>query len=86
MAYEHKPGNGAIFKNKDKNPGDNKPDYKGDGMGEQGNLVEFALWVKDGTNGKYFSVKMSRKQQQPQERPTQRQQPTPPKPDESLPF
>ena len=39
MAYEHKPGSGAIFKNSDKTPGDNKPDYKGDGMDEQGNLV-----------------------------------------------
>jgi hypothetical protein len=57
MAYELRDGTGTIFKNKFKEEGDNKPDYKGEVMW-RGEKIEIAHWVKQGQNGKFFSVKL----------------------------
>lgn len=86
MAYEHKPGTGSIFKNTHKEIGDNKPDYKGEGMDTEGNPVEFALWVKEGKDGKkFFSVSFGRKQK-PAEVPPQKELIDPPFEAQGLPF
>lgn len=89
MAYEHKPGTGSIFKNKDKTPGDQRPDYKGYGLDESGAPIEIALWVKDGASGKFFSAKIERKREQqssgPQTQPETQRKPSAP-PNEDLPF
>lgn len=52
MAYEHKNGSGALFKN-DKQGNESRPDYRGDLMIE-GTLYEIAAWVKESGSGKKF--------------------------------
>jgi len=56
MAYEINNGQGAIFKN-NKSSG-NHPDYKGQLKTPDGQLLDIALWVKEGQKCKYFSVKV----------------------------
>ncbi len=60
MAYEKRPYNGTLFKNKDKDP-DNEahskfPDYKGDGMLDEGQEVWLSAWIKEGAKGKFLSL------------------------------
>ena len=78
---ETKTNSGAIFKNTYKQPGDNKPEYKGE-IDCDGVKKEIALWLKKSENGTvYFSVKLSdpyRKQEaEPAPEPVQ---------DDDLPF
>ena len=56
MAYELKEGSGAIFKN-DKRGNEKAPDYNGNAMID-GKEVKIALWVREGSKGKFFSVKI----------------------------
>ena len=42
--YEHKPGNGSVFKNNFKKEGDSKPDWKGDLKLEDGTVIKIAMW------------------------------------------
>ena len=63
MAYEQKPGDAVLFRNKFKDPGDKKPDYKGNGLDLNGEKIEIAGWVKDGPNGKFMTLKIQRPQQ-----------------------
>jgi len=50
---------GAIFKNKSKTEGDNKPDYKGQ-IDCDGVKKDIALWLRTSDSGvTYFSVKLS---------------------------
>jgi uncharacterized protein (DUF736 family) len=51
--YEHKPGNGSIFKNqyKEKN---GQPDYRGSIKLQDGADKELAAWVKQDKNGNSF--------------------------------
>lgn len=53
MAFEHKPGSFSLFKNEKKS--DKAPDYRGDGMDLDGNVIEVAAWLKEGKNGKFMS-------------------------------
>jgi hypothetical protein len=46
-----------IFKN-DKKNGESHPDYKGQ-IDVNGQLLDIALWVKEGKKGKFFSGKIS---------------------------
>jgi len=56
---DNKLNSGAIFKNKHKSEGDNKPDYKGT-IDVDGKPKEIALWLRTANSGiKYFSVKIS---------------------------
>lgn len=54
---ETKQNTGAIFKNTNKKA-ETHPDYKGQ-INVDGKLKEIALWIKDGKNGKFFSVSIS---------------------------
>jgi hypothetical protein len=58
--FQHKDMSGTIFKNRFKEDGDNKPEYRGEIM-VRGELLEIALWVKDGAKGKFFSAKVQEK-------------------------
>ena len=58
--YEPKPGDVTIFKNRNKEPGDKRPDYDGKGIDLGGNDFRIALWIKEGKNGKFFSGKMEK--------------------------
>jgi len=57
MAYEIKPGNGSIFRNQYKKE-DKHPDYKGQVRTPDGQLLDVACWLKEGKNGKFFSVSL----------------------------
>ena len=64
MAYEPKPGQFSLFKNKFKES-DKHPDYKGDGMDLEGNALSVAAWLKEDKNGnKFMSCKMEPKKEQ----------------------
>lgn len=72
MPYEHRPNSGTIFKN-DRKEKDTHPDYKGEVCLPDGEVVWINLWVKDGKNGKFFSVGLNPKQ--PRQDDTFRQAP-----------
>lgn len=55
--FQHKNNTGTAFANKWKQPGDNKPDFKGEAMID-GVLKEIAIWKKPGNKGEYFSLKI----------------------------
>lgn len=60
-AYEHKPGTFSLFKN-DKGDNANRPDYRGDGKDMDGNAIEVAAWLKEGSKGKFMSCTFKRKE------------------------
>ena len=43
MSYEHKPDTGTAFPNDYKEPGDKKPDFKGQ-INVGGNMQDIAIW------------------------------------------
>jgi|TARA_R110002153_G_scaffold143178_2_gene294257 uncharacterized protein (DUF736 family) len=58
MSYEHKIGNGSLFKNTNKT-NDNQPDYSGSIKLQDGKDQQIAAWIKEGVKGKFFSLKLS---------------------------
>jgi hypothetical protein len=62
MAYIPKAGSLTLFRN-DRKEKDSHPDYKGDGMDLEGNLVWVSAWVKEGAKGQFFSISMQKKEQ-----------------------
>jgi hypothetical protein len=62
MAFEHKPGSFSLFKNKDKQEGDNRPSYNGE-------MIRFAVWLKKDKNGATF---MSGKMEPPRSQGAER--------------
>ena len=57
MTFEHKEGQGSLFKNTYKQK-DDQPDYKGT-VKLSGKDYDIAAWIKDGKNGKFMSLKVS---------------------------
>ena len=57
MPWEHKPGQFALFKNQEKKS-EKAPDYRGNGMNLDGQMIEVAAWLKDGKNGKFMSCQI----------------------------
>ena len=53
--YEHKEGNGSIFKQSNK-PSENSPEYRGTIM-INGDVYELAGWVKQGNTGAFLSLR-----------------------------
>jgi hypothetical protein len=76
MAYEKKPGQFSLFKNKYHEAGDTKPVMKGDGICPCCQKeIELAVWGKQDRNGeKFFSGKIQepRKVDHQNERPAVR--------------
>jgi hypothetical protein len=62
MPYEHKDGQGSLFKN-DYKTSEAHPAYKGQIM-VKGELLDIAAWVKDGQKGQFLSLKVSEPRQQ----------------------
>jgi hypothetical protein len=62
MAYEKKPGQFSLFKNKYHEAGDTKPVMKGDGICPCcQEVIELAVWGKQDRNGeKFFSGKIQK--------------------------
>jgi uncharacterized protein (DUF736 family) len=54
MAYEIKDNSGNLFKNNKKEK-ESHPDYRG-AIKVDGKLYDVAAWVKEGKNGKFFSL------------------------------
>jgi len=80
--YEHNPGNGNMFSNPNKTPDNNQPKYSGTIKLQDGTVQQIACWVKEGNNGKYFSLKLSDPYVKPQNTPTV----TPPQKNDGLDF
>jgi hypothetical protein len=55
MAYEQKDGSGALFKNKDKQPDNNYPDYKGS-IKIDGQDYWLSAWIKKSEKGTFMSL------------------------------
>ena len=71
MAYEHKEGSGALFKN-DKGDNPARPDYRGDIM-LGGKLYEISAWIKPvASNPENRFLSMSAKPKQSAETPRQK--------------
>jgi uncharacterized protein (DUF736 family) len=57
MSYEHKANTGTLFPNK-KKTAENQPDEKGKiKFGDK--EYDLAGWYKEGTNGRFLSLKLS---------------------------
>lgn len=73
MAYEPKPGDGALFANK-KREKDSHPNATGYVIAHRnikaGERLRLAAWTKEGTGGKFQSLKLSddRQSEQPKQR------------------
>lgn len=72
MAFEQKPGQGSLFKNKKEK--ESQPDYRGTLIADRdyraGDKIELASWVKTPKNGgeKFMSLSISKPRE---DRPTQ---------------
>ncbi len=64
MSFEHRPGTFTLFKN-EKRTADNQPNYRGEGKDLQGNAIEVAAWLKDGSKGKFMSCSFKVKSDRP---------------------
>ena len=54
--FSHKPGFGSLFRNSKKKEGSNAPDYTGNGTTQDGSIIEFSGWIKEGKKGSYLSI------------------------------
>ena len=61
MAFEHKPGQGSLFKN-DRKEKDTHADYNGTLVLPDGTECWLNAWLKDGGKGKFFSLSVKPKQ------------------------
>ena len=61
MAFEKKEGSGALFKNNDRQK-DTHPEYRGDILID-GQDYWLSAWVKEGKNGKFFSLAAKKKEE-----------------------
>lgn len=90
MAYEPRPGDGALFRNENRST-DKHPNATGFVIAHRdikaGERLRLAAWTKDGGKGKFQSIKMSddrpRQERDPEPEP---QEPAKPDLDDSLPF
>lgn len=67
MAYEHREGYGAVFKETEKK-NEKAPDYKGNIM-LGGVVYEIAGWKKEGGKGTFLSLKGQLPRQQQESKP-----------------
>lgn len=67
MAFEHKDGQGSLFRNERKTT-DSQPDYRGQ-VKIDGKLLDIAAWLKEGAKGKFFSLSVSEPRQQQAQQP-----------------
>jgi uncharacterized protein (DUF736 family) len=87
MAYETKPGNGALFKN-DRKEKETHPDYKGD-ININGTNYWLSAWLKATKDGKkYMSLSAKPKEDREETKPQTLAQKQPEKfdDDDALPF
>ena len=80
MAFEHKEGYGAIFKD-NKKASENGPDYRGNVM-VGGVVYELAGWIKSGAKGNFLSLKAQLPREQTNAKPQSKRV----EPDLDVPF
>jgi hypothetical protein len=80
--FEKQEGQGALFKNEDRKT-DKHPQYKGDIL-IAGTEYWLAGWIKEGKNGKFFSLKATPKTEKSNE--GIRRNPGPQSEDDVIPF
>ena len=66
MAYELRDQSGSLFKNDKHVTGDALPSYRGDCM-VNGKKMSVSAWVKEGKNGKFFSLSFQEPWVKPEE-------------------
>lgn len=82
MSFKNDPGFGQLFRNKYKDK-DNQPDHKGAGTCPHCEKpFDIAAWIKDGANGKFFSLNI----QEPYVKKEETSAPKPEDLDEDIPF
>jgi uncharacterized protein (DUF736 family) len=85
MAYETKPGNGALFKN-DRKEKETHPDYKGD-INIDGTNYWLSAWLKATKDGKkYMSLSAKPKEEEAKPQTMAQKQPEKFADDDALPF
>jgi|13_taG_2_1085334.scaffolds.fasta_scaffold88930_2 hypothetical protein len=57
--FVHNNGNGSLFKNDNKTPDNNQPEYSGSITLPDGTQQQIAAWVKEYGKGKFLSLKLS---------------------------
>lgn len=84
MAFEQRDNSGTLSRN-DRKSQPNHPDHRGSCIIDG---VEYwiSAWIKDGRNGKFFSLAFQPKDEAPQQRQPQRQQAPLPDLDDDIPF
>ena len=82
MAFEKKEGSGALFKNNDRQK-DTHPEYRGDIL-INGEEYWLSAWVKEGKNGKFFSLAAKKKEERSGD--TVKRNPDKQEEDDALPF
>ncbi len=55
--FKNDPGFGQLFKNKFKNA-ENQPTHKGSFTDPSGKEWEISAWIKEGRNGRFFSLRI----------------------------
>jgi len=65
--FVHNNGNGSLFKNDNKTPDNNQPEYSGSITLPDGTQQQIAAWVKEGAKGKFLSLKLSDPYVKPEE-------------------
>jgi len=78
MAYEQRDNSGVLFKNQRKDS-DKHPDYTGN-INVGGTEFWLSAWIKDGAKGKFMSLSIKPKDDQPQQSISQRAMPKGPAP------
>ncbi len=84
MAFEQREGSGVLFKN-DRKTSPTAPEYKGTAL-VNGVEMDVAAWVKEGKNGKFFSLSIKPKNQYSNGNGPVRQSRPMPDETEDLPF
>ncbi len=68
MAFQHKEGRGALFRNEKREEHTNQPNAKGNAL-IGGVLYEIAAWTQDGPKGKFQSLSFKPAQASRTEKP-----------------
>jgi len=69
MPYELRENSGNAFKNNFKESEDNKPDFTGEHLNEDGKVERIAIWLKKTANGDRFLGYVISEKQEAQQKP-----------------
>lgn len=67
--FKNDPGFGQLFRNRYKEK-ENQPDHKGSMTTPDGKEWEISAWIKEGRNGKFFSISIQEPYKKKEEAPS----------------